>query len=174
MWPKGLLYIDCCCMCENCTYLTFFQDIAFKIVHREWEYSYKHGFRCQFQNNIFQLWFHFKRYRYRRWFLFQSYGHCVIKFTFFKTLYGRLFILYGRKINSSWNILALLKYADRYTCKHFQKLFIAWYYNVRYIINFIEYMLNEVPIKPITLLNIWTVIRGSHCPIIKGEKEVWF
>ncbi len=44
----------------------FFQDIAFKIVNREWEYSYKRGFRCQFQNNIFQLWFHFKRYRYRR------------------------------------------------------------------------------------------------------------
>nr|XP_022328674.1 cactin-like [Crassostrea virginica] len=43
-----------------------YEDIAFKIVHREWEYSYKHGFRCQFQNNIFQLWFHFKRYRYRR------------------------------------------------------------------------------------------------------------
>ena len=42
------------------------QDIAFKIVNREWEYSYKRGFRCQFQNNIFQLWFHFKRYRYRR------------------------------------------------------------------------------------------------------------
>ncbi|PVD20134.1 hypothetical protein C0Q70_20628, partial [Pomacea canaliculata] len=41
-------------------------DIAFKIVSREWEYSYKRGFRCQFQNNIFQLWFHFKRYRYRR------------------------------------------------------------------------------------------------------------
>ena len=42
------------------------QDIAFKIVNREWEYSHRHGFRCQFQNNIFQLWFHFKRYRYRR------------------------------------------------------------------------------------------------------------
>jgi hypothetical protein len=43
-----------------------YEDIAFKIVNREWEYSYKRGFRCQFQNNIFQLWFHFKRYRYRR------------------------------------------------------------------------------------------------------------
>ncbi|TNN13632.1 Cactin [Schistosoma japonicum] len=43
-----------------------YEDIAFKIVNREWEYSYKHGFRCQFQNNIFQLWFHFKRFRYRR------------------------------------------------------------------------------------------------------------
>ncbi|CAG9770494.1 unnamed protein product [Ceutorhynchus assimilis] len=43
-----------------------YEDIAFKIVNREWEYSYKRGFRCQFHNNIFQLWFHFKRYRYRR------------------------------------------------------------------------------------------------------------
>ncbi|KAM3179579.1 hypothetical protein ACTXT7_000314 [Hymenolepis weldensis] len=43
-----------------------YEDIAFKIVSREWEYSYKHGFRCQFHNNIFQLWFHFKRFRYRR------------------------------------------------------------------------------------------------------------
>jgi len=44
-----------------------YEDIAFKIVNREWEYSNKHGFRCQFINNsIFQLWFHFKRYRYRR------------------------------------------------------------------------------------------------------------
>ncbi|RVE40294.1 hypothetical protein evm_015056 [Chilo suppressalis] len=43
-----------------------YEDIAFKIVNREWEYSYKRGFRCHFHNNIFQLWFHFKRYRYRR------------------------------------------------------------------------------------------------------------
>ena len=43
-----------------------YEDIAFKIVNREWEYGYKRGFRCQFQNNIFQLWFHFKRLRYRR------------------------------------------------------------------------------------------------------------
>jgi len=43
-----------------------YEDIAFKIVNREWEYGYKRGFKCQFHNNIFQLWFHFKRYRYRR------------------------------------------------------------------------------------------------------------
>ncbi|XP_056276511.1 splicing factor Cactin [Pseudoliparis swirei] len=43
-----------------------YEDIAFKIVNREWEYSHRHGFRCQFSNGIFQLWFHFKRYRYRR------------------------------------------------------------------------------------------------------------
>ena len=43
-----------------------YEDICFKIVNREWNYSYKSGFRSQFQNNILQLWFHFKRYRYRR------------------------------------------------------------------------------------------------------------
>ncbi|OQV12009.1 Cactin [Hypsibius exemplaris] len=43
-----------------------YEDIAFKIVNREWEYSQKRGYRCWFNNNIFQLWFHFKRYRYRR------------------------------------------------------------------------------------------------------------
>ena len=43
-----------------------YEDIAFKIVNREWNYSYKSGFRRQFSNNILQLWFHFKRYRYRR------------------------------------------------------------------------------------------------------------
>ncbi|CAH1253369.1 CACTIN [Branchiostoma lanceolatum] len=43
-----------------------YEDIAFRIVNREWEYSHRHGFRCQFSNGIFQLWFHFKRYRYRR------------------------------------------------------------------------------------------------------------
>ncbi|XP_050002608.1 cactin-like [Alexandromys fortis] len=43
-----------------------YEDIAFKIVSGEWDYSQHHGFRCQFANGIFQLWFHFKRYRYRR------------------------------------------------------------------------------------------------------------
>lgn len=43
-----------------------YEDIAFKVVNREWEYSHKHGFRSQFHNGVFQLWFHFKRYRYRR------------------------------------------------------------------------------------------------------------
>jgi hypothetical protein len=43
-----------------------YEDIAFKIVNREWEFGYKRGFKCQFHNNIFQMWFHFKRLRYRR------------------------------------------------------------------------------------------------------------
>ncbi|XP_065836381.1 splicing factor Cactin-like [Oscarella lobularis] len=43
-----------------------YEDIAFKIVNREWDYSHQHGFRCQYNQGIFQLWFRFKRYRYRR------------------------------------------------------------------------------------------------------------
>lgn len=43
-----------------------YEDIAFKIVNREWNFSYRSGFRSQFSNGILQLWFHFKRYRYRR------------------------------------------------------------------------------------------------------------
>ncbi|KAI0987234.1 hypothetical protein GJ496_000727 [Pomphorhynchus laevis] len=43
-----------------------YEDIAFKIVNKEWDFSYKHGLRCQFQNGIFQLWFHFRKWKYRR------------------------------------------------------------------------------------------------------------
>jgi hypothetical protein len=43
-----------------------YEDIAFKIVNREWALSYKEGYQCQFNNNILRLWFRFKRYRYRR------------------------------------------------------------------------------------------------------------
>lgn len=43
-----------------------YEDIAFKCVNREWEISHKHGYKCQFAKGIFQLWFFFKRYRYRR------------------------------------------------------------------------------------------------------------
>ncbi|KAJ8717527.1 hypothetical protein PYW08_005926 [Mythimna loreyi] len=43
-----------------------YADIAFKIVNREWEHSPRRGFRCHFHNNIFRLWFQFKRYRYHR------------------------------------------------------------------------------------------------------------
>lgn len=43
-----------------------YEDIAFKIVNREWNNSHKSGYRCQFINNMLQLWFQFKRYRYRR------------------------------------------------------------------------------------------------------------
>ncbi|KAI6239618.1 Cactin [Aphelenchoides fujianensis] len=44
-----------------------YEDIAFKIVNRgEWETNHKHGYKAQFANGVFQLWFFFKRYRYRR------------------------------------------------------------------------------------------------------------
>jgi hypothetical protein len=43
-----------------------YEDIAFKIVNKEWEQSQKHGFKCQFSHGILYLWFNFKRYRYRR------------------------------------------------------------------------------------------------------------
>ncbi|CAF3079483.1 unnamed protein product [Rotaria socialis] len=43
-----------------------YEDIAFKIVNKEWNQSNKNGFRCQFQNNIFQLWFNFSKWKYRR------------------------------------------------------------------------------------------------------------
>eukprot|EP01135_Chromosphaera_perkinsii_P009023 Nk52_evm41s1569 gene=Nk52_evmTU41s1569 len=43
-----------------------YEDIAFKIIIRDWEYSHKKGFRCQFDKGVFQLWFRFQRLRYRR------------------------------------------------------------------------------------------------------------
>jgi len=42
-----------------------YEDIAFKIVNREWEYQKKHGFRCVFDRGVLQLHFNFKRNRYR-------------------------------------------------------------------------------------------------------------
>eukprot|EP00050_Salpingoeca_kvevrii_P003985 m.239516 g.239516 ORF g.239516 m.239516 type:complete len:571 (+) comp10919_c1_seq1:448-2160(+) len=43
-----------------------YEDIAFKIVHRKWEYGRNTGFRYQFNHNILQLWFRFRREIYRR------------------------------------------------------------------------------------------------------------
>ncbi|KAI9916604.1 hypothetical protein PsorP6_018074 [Peronosclerospora sorghi] len=43
-----------------------YQDIAFQIVNREWEYSHKRGFKCVFERGILHLYFNFKRHRYRR------------------------------------------------------------------------------------------------------------
>jgi len=43
-----------------------YEDIAFRIVNREWEYSHRRGFKCVFDRGILQLWFNFKRFRYRR------------------------------------------------------------------------------------------------------------
>jgi len=43
-----------------------YEDIAFKILNREWEYSHKHGYKCSFERGIFHLCFNFKKHRYRR------------------------------------------------------------------------------------------------------------
>eukprot|EP00898_Chlorokybus_atmophyticus_P007530 jgi/Chlat1/7779/Chrsp66S07246 len=43
-----------------------YEDIAFRIVNKEWEYSHKKGFKCTYERGILHLYFNFKRYRYRR------------------------------------------------------------------------------------------------------------
>jgi len=43
-----------------------YEDIAFKIVNREWEMSERHGFKCVFDRGILHLYFNFKKHRYRR------------------------------------------------------------------------------------------------------------
>ncbi|KAI9496606.1 mid region of cactin-domain-containing protein [Zychaea mexicana] len=43
-----------------------YEDLAFRIVNREWEYSHKKGFKCSFDRGVLSLWFHFKRQFYRK------------------------------------------------------------------------------------------------------------
>merc|ERR1712113_1095596 len=43
-----------------------YEDIAFKIVNREWNTQRKHGFKCTFSRGVLSLWFNFKLLRYRR------------------------------------------------------------------------------------------------------------
>jgi len=43
-----------------------YEDMAFRIVNKEWEYSHKKGFKCTFERGILHLYFNFKRQRYRR------------------------------------------------------------------------------------------------------------
>jgi hypothetical protein len=43
-----------------------YEDLAFRIVNREWEYSHKKGFKSSFDRGVLQLHFHFKRHYYRR------------------------------------------------------------------------------------------------------------
>ncbi len=42
------------------------QDLTFRILNREWEYSHKKGFKCVFDRDTLYLYFNFKRQRYRR------------------------------------------------------------------------------------------------------------
>eukprot|EP01036_Dinobryon_divergens_P042970 gene42970-57142_t len=43
-----------------------YEDIAFKIVNREWDVGRKTGFKCIFERGVLQFHFNFKRHRYRR------------------------------------------------------------------------------------------------------------
>ncbi|GFR50783.1 hypothetical protein Agub_g13048 [Astrephomene gubernaculifera] len=43
-----------------------YEDIAFRIVNKEWEYSHKRGFKCTYDRGILHVYFNFKRTRYRR------------------------------------------------------------------------------------------------------------
>lgn len=44
-----------------------YEDIAFRIVNRDWEYSHKRGFRSSFDTSgTLSLWFQFKRSFYRK------------------------------------------------------------------------------------------------------------
>ena len=43
-----------------------YEDVAFKIVRKEWEFGPRRGFRCTFDKGVLQLHFNFKRYFYRR------------------------------------------------------------------------------------------------------------
>ena len=43
-----------------------YEDVAFKIVRKEWEFGPRRGFRCSFDKGVLQLHFNFKRYFYRR------------------------------------------------------------------------------------------------------------
>ncbi|KAL6547215.1 hypothetical protein OROMI_022936 [Orobanche minor] len=42
-----------------------YEDIAFRIINKDWEYSNKKGYKCTFERGILHLSFNFKRYSYR-------------------------------------------------------------------------------------------------------------
>ena len=43
-----------------------YEDLAFRIVNKEWEYTSKKGFKCNFDRGVLRLYFNFKRSRYRK------------------------------------------------------------------------------------------------------------
>ncbi|OLY82672.1 Cactin [Smittium mucronatum] len=43
-----------------------YEDIAFRVVNREWEYGKRHGFKNSFDRNVLQLHFKFARHFYRK------------------------------------------------------------------------------------------------------------
>jgi hypothetical protein len=43
-----------------------YEDVAFKLVNREWEFGRKAGFRASFERGVLSVFFNFKRHRYRK------------------------------------------------------------------------------------------------------------
>ncbi len=43
-----------------------YEDLAFTIVNKEWEYSHKRGFRSSFDRGVLQVYVNFKRSFYRK------------------------------------------------------------------------------------------------------------
>ena len=43
-----------------------YEDVAFKIINREWNKSRKRGFRCTFERGVLSLYFNFKTHWYRK------------------------------------------------------------------------------------------------------------
>uniref|UniRef100_A0A7S2U3K1 Splicing factor Cactin n=1 Tax=Lotharella oceanica TaxID=641309 RepID=A0A7S2U3K1_9EUKA len=43
-----------------------YEDIAFKIVSKKWEFGHKRGFKSKFERGVLYLYFNFQRVRYRR------------------------------------------------------------------------------------------------------------
>ena len=43
-----------------------YEDVAFKILNREWNRQRKHGFKCTFERGVLSLYFNFKNFWYRR------------------------------------------------------------------------------------------------------------
>ena len=43
-----------------------YEDLVFKIVNKEWDIDRKYGFHSQFEQGVLQLYFHFKKDKYRR------------------------------------------------------------------------------------------------------------
>jgi len=43
-----------------------YEDIAFRIIRRPWEYSHRRGFKSNFDRGVLQLYFNFSRQFYKK------------------------------------------------------------------------------------------------------------
>lgn len=43
-----------------------YEDIAFRIINRPWEFNHRRGFKCSFDRDVLCLWFKFKKDHYKR------------------------------------------------------------------------------------------------------------